>query len=92
MAEIKVRKLEPVIVKKIDELAAEKGMKREAFLRMHLTSFAITKDIEVVEDRYSALVKDLTERLEQANDVIERNMMLEEEIIKILSVISDTLQ
>ena len=37
VAEIKVRKLEPVIVKKIDELAAEKGMKREAFLRMHLT-------------------------------------------------------
>ena len=92
MAEIKVRKLEPVIVKKIDELAAEKGMKREAFLRMHLTSFAITKDIEVVEDRYSALVKDLAERLEQENDVIERSMMLEEEILKILSGISDTLQ
>ena len=84
VAEIKVRKLEPVIVKKIDELAAEKGMKREAFLRMHLTSFAITK--------YSALVKDLAERLEQANDVIERSMILEEEILKVLGVISNSLQ
>lgn len=89
MAEIKVRKLEPIIVKKIDELAKAKGMKREAFLRSHLTSLAITKDLEEVENKYAALVNDMAERLEQANDVIERNTILEE---KILEVISDLLQ
>lgn len=89
MAEIKVRKLDPVIIKRIDELAAEKGMKRETFLRAHLCSLAITKEIEETEDKYTALINDLAERLEQANDVIERNMILEE---KILGVISDILE
>ena len=89
MAEIKVRKLDPVIIKKIDEAAAAKGMKREAFLRTYLNQLAITKEIEEIEDKYTALINDLAERLEQANDVIERNMLLEE---KILGVISDTLE
>ncbi len=89
MAEIKVRRLDPVIIKKIDEAAAAKGMKREAFLRTYLNQLAITKEIEEIEDKYTALINDLAERLEQANDVIERNMLLEE---KILGVISDTLE
>lgn len=92
LAEIKVRKLEPIVVKKIDELAHEKGMTRETFLRTYLTSLAITKDIEVVEDKYTTLVNVMAERLEQANDVIERNMILEEKVLEILGVISDTLE
>lgn len=84
MAEVKVRKLDPVIIKKIDELATDKGMTREAFLRAYLNNLAITKDIENVEDKYTTLVNLLAERLEQANDVIERNMILEEKILEIL--------
>lgn len=80
MADIKVRGLDPVIVKKIDELAKSKDMSREEYLRKYISKLAIVNDVESVEDKYTNLVNLLADRLEQANDVIENNSIILREI------------
>ncbi|HAA5122644.1 TPA_asm: hypothetical protein GEU11_14655 [Listeria monocytogenes] len=40
MAEVKIRDLDAAVVKQLDQLAREKKMSRESFLRQFLTSIA----------------------------------------------------
>lgn len=83
--EIKIRKIDPVVVKKLDELAKSHGISREEYLRKWLVRAAIMEDVEKIENKYSNLVEVLADRLEQANDVIESNSRLMEENLKLLS-------
>lgn len=82
MAEVKIRGLDPVIVKKIDELAKAKDMSREEYLRKYISRIAIVNDIESVEDKYTNLVNVIVDRLEQATDVIENNSIIINEIVR----------
>ena len=82
MADIKVRGLDPVIIKKLDELAKATGMSREEYLRKYISKLAIINDVERVEDKYTNLVNLLADRLEQANDVIENNSIILREITR----------
>lgn len=75
MAEIKIRNLDPVILKKIDETAKKKNLSREEYLRRYLTKISELEDVIQLDEKYSNLINALSERMEQANDVIEINTM-----------------
>ncbi|HDM9645724.1 TPA: hypothetical protein P0508_003129, partial [Listeria monocytogenes] len=44
MAEVKIRDLDAAVVKQLDQLAREKKMSRESFLRQFLTSIAALEE------------------------------------------------
>ncbi|MCM1244589.1 MAG: hypothetical protein NC293_02985 [Roseburia sp.] len=78
--EIKIRNVDPVIVKKIDELAKKHYMSRNQYLLRCLSRYATVQDVEELDSRYANLISVLAQRLEQANDVIESNSILLEKI------------
>lgn len=49
MAEIKVRNVDPQVVKKLSEMAKKKKMSREEFLRVMLEKIAMTEALKVKE-------------------------------------------
>lgn len=78
--DVKIRGVEPVIVKKIDELAKKQHMSRNEYLRHCLNRYAVVQDVADLDSRYTELVTLLAERLEQANDVIETNSLIIQEL------------
>ena len=77
---ISVRDIDPVAIKKIDELAKKKGISRNEYLKNQISKIAVMKETEEVEDKYSNLVNVIVDRLEQSNDVIRENSVLLEKI------------
>lgn len=75
MADIIIRNLEPVVLQKIDELAKKKKISREEYLRRYLKKVSELEDVVQLDEKYSNLINALSERMEQANDVIEINTM-----------------
>lgn len=75
MADIIIRNLEPVVLQKINELAKKKKISREEYLRRYLTKVSELEDVVQLDEKYSNLISALSERMEQANDVIEINTM-----------------
>lgn len=80
--EIKIRDLDPVVVKKIDELAKKKRMSRNEYLKQHLSGFAMTDEMEKLENKYTDLVNKLSELVQQSNDALLFNNQILEETIK----------
>lgn len=78
--EIKVRDLDPVVVKKIDELAKKKSMSRNEYLKQFLSQYAIAEELLSVENKYENLVDKLSEMIEQSQDVIQINNHLLEKL------------
>ena len=78
--DIKVRNVDPVAIKKIEELAKAKGISRNEYLKKYISQIAAMKEMKEVENKYSNLVNAVVDRLEQANDVIRENSMLLENI------------
>ena len=78
--DIKVRNVDPVAIKKIDELAKAKGISRNEYLKKYISQIAAMKEMKEVENKYSNLLNAVVDRLEQANDVIRENSMLLENI------------
>ena len=70
MADIIIRNLEPVVLQKINELAKKKKISREEYLRRYLTKVSEFEDVVQLDKKYSNLINALSERMEQANDVI----------------------
>ena len=77
---ISVRDIDPVAIKKIDELAKKKCISRNEYLKNQISKIAVMKETEEVEDKYSNLVNVIVDRLEQSNDVIRENSVLLEKI------------
>lgn len=67
---ISIRDVDPVAIKKIDELAKKKGISRNEYLKNQIIQIAIVQDLNEMENRYSNLVDAVVDRLEQANDII----------------------
>lgn len=80
--EIKIRDMDPIIVKKIDQLAKKHHMSRNEYLKRHLSKIAIVQELEETESKYSNLIHVLVDKLEQANDVIENNSVIIEKYIR----------
>ena len=89
---ISIRNIDPVAIKKIDELAKKKGISRNEYLKMYIQQIAIIKDINEMDNKYSNLVDAITDRLEQTNDVIHENNMMMERMIDKLSVIENKIE
>lgn len=85
MAEIKIRNLDPVILKKIDETAKKKNLSREEYLRRYLTKISELEDVFQLDEKYANLVAVLSDRMEQANEIIEVNTMILEKVSQKLS-------
>lgn len=80
MSEIKIRGVDPVIVKKIDQIAKKHGMSRNEYLKRSISKFAVMQDVADLDSKYRELVNILLERLEQTYDVIEMNNAILEKI------------
>lgn len=52
-----------------------KKISREEYLRRYLTKVSELEDVVQLDEKYSNLINALSERMEQANDVIEINTM-----------------
>lgn len=77
---ISVRDIDPVAIKKIDEQAKKKGISRNEYLKKYISSIAVIKETEDIENKYTNLVNAVVDRLEQANDVIKENSLMLEKI------------
>ena len=77
-----IRKVDPVAIKKIDELAKRKGISRNEYLKKHIEQMAIINDISETEDKYANLVETVVDRLEQANDIIQENSIMLKRVIE----------
>ncbi len=58
--ELKIRGVDPVAVAKIDELAKEKKMSRNEYLKTQLHQMAVLAEFQVLEQRYEAIIKTTT--------------------------------
>ena len=79
--EIKIRNVDPVVVTKLDELARKQHLSRNEYLKKIVSRCAVVQDVIDLDKKYADLVNVLTERLEQAADVIATNTEILEKII-----------
>lgn len=78
--DIKVRNVDPVVVRKLSELAKKHHLSREEYLRRHLTKHAILPEVVELDERYNELVYLLVEKLEQTTDVLEKNSIILDQV------------
>lgn len=71
--EIKVRKLNAGAVKTIDELAKQKGMKREPYLRLLIENHLASASLQDLKD-------DLAIEQKRTNMLLQKNLKMTEEI------------
>lgn len=57
--DVLVRNIDPVAVKKLDELAKKKGVSRSEYLRQIIQARAILEAVSDTSDRYERLVQSL---------------------------------
>lgn len=74
-----IRDVDPMVVKKIDELAKKNGKSREAFLRKKLEQMSALTITEEINDKYSEIVsltvsviKENTKELNKLNMILEK--------------------
>ncbi|MBT2254291.1 hypothetical protein [Priestia megaterium] len=66
--EIKVRNVCPVAVSKLDRLAKEKGLSRQAFLKEQLETLSIIEEVEKREQAIDDLYGRTIEAMEKCSD------------------------
>lgn len=84
MAVITIRNLDDGISKSLISMARKQGLSREEFLRRRLESIAVSGEIKETEERYRNLVVMLMSKLQDMEDVIERNSVLMEDVMEVL--------
>jgi hypothetical protein len=68
--EIKVRNVCPVAVSKLDRLAKEKGLSRQAFLKEQIETLSIMKEVEKQEQAIDDLYDRTIEVMEKCSDAM----------------------
>ena len=84
MAVITVRNLDDGISKSLISMARKQGLSRDEFLRRQLGSIAVSGEIKETEERYRNLVIMLMSKLQDMEDIIERNSVLMEDVMEVL--------
>lgn len=84
MAVITIRNLDDGISKSLISMARKQGLSREEFLRRQLGSIAVSGEIKETEERYRNLVIMLMCKLQDMEDIIERNSVLMEDVMEVL--------
>lgn len=80
MGSISVRNLPKNVICRIDEMAAQKRMSREGFLRQHLADMTVEGAVRSTENKYENLVQLLLDRLEENNMLMEQTMQMMERV------------
>ncbi|WP_374187712.1 hypothetical protein ACEPPU_29950 (plasmid) [Priestia aryabhattai] len=68
--EIRVRNMCPVAVSKLDRLAKEKGLSRQAFLKEQIETLSIMKEVEKQEQAIDDLYDRTIEVMEKCSDAM----------------------
>lgn len=85
MGSVLIRNVDDGALKKLSSMSKKKGMSREEFLRVQIESMAISGDVKAIENRYESLVMSLMQKLEEMNEVIERNNLLMQDNMDMLN-------
>ncbi len=70
--EIKIRRIDRVVVQKLDDLARGRGLSREEYLRNLLTDFCALREFEPLENRYINLQSATLDQLRENTQVLEK--------------------
>mgnify|MGYP002733609171 CR=1 FL=1 len=81
--DIKVRKVDPMAIKKIDEMAKEKSISREAYLRLFIEKLAQYDAFLEERNRFEETMKNVMKVLNVAIDSLQRN---EQEVKRLKSM------
>lgn len=84
MSVITIRNIDDGVSQSLVSMAKRKGLSREEFLRRQLESIAVSGEIKETEERYRNLVVMLMSKLQDMEDVIERNSVLMEDMMEVL--------
>jgi hypothetical protein len=77
--EIKVRNLDPILVKKIDEIAKEQKVSRQVVLRNVIANFAVSEKFKELEGNYLEVIDKLAFIIQDNTKVFnEIKTMMEE--------------
>jgi hypothetical protein len=71
--EVRIRNVDAAAIKKIDELAKQKNMSRNTFLKAYIESLSVMGELKEMDIRYTLLVENVA-------GIIERNTLLMEEL------------
>ncbi len=69
--EIKVRNIDPTIIKKIDELAKKQKVSRQVFLKCAIENFAVHEKFKELEGNYLELIDKLAYIIKDNTDTIK---------------------
>lgn len=69
---ITIRNVDDSIVAKLNSLAEKHNMSREAYLRKQLESMAVIGQLKALDEKYSVLVNNLSDIIQQNTLVMEK--------------------
>lgn len=69
---ITIRNVDDSIVAKLNSLAEKHNMSREAYLRKQLESMAVIGQLKELDEKYSVLVNNLSDIIQQNTLVMEK--------------------
>ncbi|MEC0276110.1 hypothetical protein [Peribacillus frigoritolerans] len=70
--DIFLRNIDPIVVKKFDEMAKKKSISRQEFLKSLLEKNAYEKDVDEKEARLEMIISKNIEAMEQMNNSVTR--------------------
>lgn len=80
--DISVRNLDNAAAAKLTQLAKEKKMSREAYIRSYLETLAVIGDMKELDMKYSSLVKEVYGIIENNTKALNNMYVLLEELKK----------
>ncbi|MGG3881421.1 hypothetical protein [Bacillus smithii] len=80
--DIKIRKLNPAVVRHIDELAKEKNLSRNEYLRRYISNLSVVKEMKEQQQKYEELQN-------KTLQVIQKNTEVMNEMIQLIKELSD---
>lgn len=72
MADISIRDLDGAAAVKLSEMARNKHMSREAYIRQQLEVLAVAGEIKEIENKYETLVNRILDVIKINTEVLER--------------------
>ncbi|WP_079473989.1 hypothetical protein [Marinococcus halophilus] len=70
--EIKVRELDPVVVKHIDERAKQRGLSRQHYLKELIENYVMQKELNETDQAHKLLIEKNTEALNRFSEQVQR--------------------
>lgn len=69
--DIKIRNVDPVVIRKMDEAARKKKISREEYLRRMINRTAALDDVKNIENKYTDLVEKVAACIRAQNDQLK---------------------